>query len=116
SGTAMERIDRALSIPHRIGGRRIHSGIAGARLPGGSGQADLPVSAAHGAGVPASRAASLATASRSSRTVIRNVPDSASLVRDGNVRLRLSLVPDGRAGVGDLARLPTRHRADLPSQ
>ena len=32
------------------------------------------------------------------------------IVGDGDVRLRLPLVPDGGAAAGDLARLPAGHR------
>ena len=45
---------------------------------------------------------------------LRDVSDAAPLLRHGHVRIRLSLVPDGRAAVGDLARLPPRHCPEIP--
>ncbi len=32
---SVERADRSVSLHHRAGGGRVHSGVAGARLPGG---------------------------------------------------------------------------------
>ena len=49
----VERADRSVSIYHGAGGGRVHSGVAGARLPRGGGQADVSAGAAHGAGVSA---------------------------------------------------------------
>ena len=80
-------------------------------VPGG--QADLPARAAHRAGVPARRAAAAAAAPRPPRAVARDVPDAAHRLGDGDVRVRLPLVPDGRARARDLARLPQGHRADV---
>ena len=110
-GAPVEHPDRALSLHHRPGRGRLHPGLARARVPGRGGQADLPAGAAHGARVPAGGAAAAAAPPRPPRALARDVPDAAHLVGDGDVRLRLPLVPDGGAGARDLARLPARDRA-----
>ena len=74
------------------------------------GEADLPAGAADRAGVPDRRAAAAAAAPRASRALVRDVPDAAPRVGDGDVRVRLPLVPDGRAAARDLVRLPEGHR------
>ena len=58
------------------------------------------------AGVPHRRPAASAAPPRSSRAVLRDVPDAAHVVGDGDVRVRLPLVPDGRPRPRDLAGLP----------
>ena len=98
------------------GRRRLHSGVARARVPRRSGQADLPAGAADGARVPAGRAAAAATSPGTSRAFLRDVPDAAHLVGHGDVRLRLPVVPDGGSAPRDLARLPQGHRAALAIQ
>ena len=60
SRSAVERADRFVSVHHGAGGGRIHPGFAGAGLPRGSGQADIPPGAAHSVGFPARRAAAAA--------------------------------------------------------
>ena len=55
----------------------------------------------------------LAIASWPSRALTRDVPNAAHFVGHGHVRLRVPLVPDGRSGTGNLARLSPRHRGAL---
>ena len=59
----------------------------------------------HGALVSAGGPAPAATASRSSRTLARNVSDPAPLFCHGDVRLRVLSGTDGCAAAGNLARL-----------
>ena len=103
-------------VHHRAGGGRVHPRVARARLQRVGGAADLPAGAAHGAGVPARRAAAAADAPRPSRALVRDVHHAASRVGHGDVRLRLPLVPDGRARARDLVRLPQGPRAHLAGQ
>ena len=80
------------------------------------GQADLPPGAADRARLPAGRAAAAAAPPRPPRALARDVPDAAHHLGHGDVRLRLPLVPAGRAGARDLARLPAGDRADAPGR
>src|SRR5262249_60792434 len=73
--------------------------------------ADLPARAADRALVPARRPAAAATAPGPPGAVVRDVPDAAPHVGDGDVRVRVSVVPDGGAARRDLARLPQGARA-----
>ena len=102
----MERPDRAVPVHHRVGRRRVHSRVARARLQRACGEADLSAGAAHRPRISAGGAAAAADASRASRTIVRNDVHPTHHVRDGDVRVRLFVVPDGRAGRGDLARVP----------
>ena len=56
-------------------------------------------------------AASAAVAPGASGALAGDVLYSAQHVGDGDVRVCVPVVPDGGAGVGDLARLPARYRA-----
>ena len=107
----MERADRFVPVHYGAGCGRIHSGVAGAGLPGGSSQADLPVGAADSAGVSAGRAVAAAIASGAPGAFAGDVLYSSQHVGNGNVRVCVSLVSDGSAGAGDLAGLPQGHRA-----
>src|SRR5208282_2480200 len=107
------RADRVVSVPHGVGGGRIHSGFAGTRFSGGGDKADLPASVADGPGLPAGGAAAAAIAPWTPGTFLRNVSDAAQNVGDGHVRLCVPVVSDGGSGVGDMARLSTRHRGPV---
>ena len=61
--------------------------------------------------VPACCAAAAAVAPRPSGALAGDVLHAAQHFGDGDVRLCVPVVPDGRAGVRDLARLPARYRA-----
>src|ERR1043166_7720780 len=104
----MVRADRAISVHPGPGGGRVHSGVSGARVSGGGGAAHVSPGAAHGAFVPAGGAAAAAIAPRPSRAVAGNVPDAASLLGHGDVRVRLPVVPDGGTAGRDLARVSRR--------
>src|SRR5262245_24894533 len=106
----MERADRALSVHHRARGRRVHTGVAGTRIQSRDLEAHVPPVPAHGAGIFAGRAFAVAVASRAPRTIVRDVPDTPQVLRDGDVRLRLLVVLDGGPAAGDLARIPRRYR------
>ena len=110
----MERPDRVVPVSHGTGCWRIYSGFAGARFPCGGGKAHLPAGVANSLGLPAGGAAAAATAPGTSGTVVRNVPDAAPHIGHGHVRVCLPLVLDGSSAVGNLARLPARHRAAVP--
>ena len=77
----------------------------------GGREAHLPPGAADRARVPAGGAAAAAAAPRAPGALARDVPDAPHHLGHGHVRLRLPLVPDGRAAARDLARLPPGHRA-----
>src|SRR4051794_41098974 len=102
----MERADRSVSIPDRIGGGRIHFGIVGTRVPGGGRQADVSPRAAHRAGVPAGGADAVAIAPGASGAFVRDVSHTPHDVGDGDVWVRLPLVPDGGTRTRNMARLP----------
>ena len=99
----MERADRAVSVSDRAGGGCVYSGLSGTCVSGGGREAHLPAGVADGIIVPAGGSSSFAVAPGPSGAVLRDVPHAASHVCDGHVRLCVSLVPDGRAGAGDLA-------------
>src|SRR5208282_2788285 len=107
----MERTDRVVPLSHRVGSRRIYSGLAGARLSGAGREAHLSAGVIDGVGLPAGGAAAPATAPWTSGTLVRDVLDAAQNVRDGHVRICVSVVFDGRSFARNLARLPPRHRA-----
>ena len=111
--SAVEHPDRFVPLHYGTGGGRIHSGVAGARVPCGSSEANLPPGAAHGAGLSARRAAAAAVAPGPPRALAGDVLHAPRHFGHGHVRLRLSLVPDGGAGLRDLARLSPRHRDSL---
>src|SRR6185437_11653775 len=108
---AVERPHRSLSVHHGTGRGRIHPRIARASVSSRGGEADVSPRIADRASVPAGSPFTLATASGASRALRRNVSDTAPLVGDGHVRLRLPLVFDGGPVAGNLARLPSRYRS-----
>ena len=55
----------------------------------------------------------VAAAPRPPGTILRDVLYAARHLRDGHVWLRLPVVPDGGAGVRDLAGLSARHHSDV---
>src|ERR1019366_709994 len=109
----MEPTDRALSVPYGAGGWRVHSGVAGTGVHGYGGEAHVSAGTADGAGFPDRRSPALAAAFRTSGAFLRDVPDAAPIVRDGDVWLRVPVVSAGSAGGRNLARLPARHRDDV---
>src|ERR1700690_3236255 len=106
----MERPYSAIPVSDRPGCRRVHSGFAGAGVPCRRGKTDVSAGAAGGAGVPDRRAASVATPPGTSGTVLRDVPDTAPRIGDGDVRVCLLVVPGGCTADGNLAGLPEGHR------
>src|ERR1039458_2239018 len=84
----MERTDRAVSVPHRTGGRRVHSGLTGTGLHGEGGKAHVSAGPADGARFPDRRSSALTAAFRASGAFVRDVPDAAPIFRDGDVWLR----------------------------
>src|SRR5579871_61025 len=115
SRAPMERADCSLSLHHRAGGGRFYSCVAGARLSSRGSEAHVSAGPADCAIVSFGRAPAVAVAPGTSRALIRNVPYTTSFICDGDVRVRVSLVLDGSAAAGNLARLPPRHRAESTS-
>src|SRR5579862_8920689 len=113
-GTSVERPHRSLSLHHGTCCRSFHPGVAGAGFPRRSGKTDLPPGLAHRALVPSGRPAAPAIAPWTPRAFIRDVPNSPPLLRHGHVWIRLSLVLDGSPSLGNLARLPSRYRSQVP--
>ena len=97
---------------YRPGGGRVHSRLARARVPCRSRQADLSARAC-------SRRLPSCWSRRCRLQLHLGHPERSlemyltphTFLRDGDVRLRLSLVSDGRAAARNLARLPARYRA-----
>ncbi len=67
----------ALSVPDGTRGRRVHPGLARARVQRGRGAAHLPPRPSDRAGVPDRRAAAAADAPRASRALVRDVHHAA---------------------------------------
>ena len=61
-------------------------------------KAHLPAGVANGPGLSAGRALATATAPWAPGTLLRDVPDAAPDIRDGDVRVRVPVVPDGGPG------------------
>ncbi len=78
---AVEHPDRPVPVRHGPGGGRIHSGVARARLPRRGREAHLSAGVADRASVSAGGAAAAATASGTSRALVRNVPDARTGLR-----------------------------------
>ncbi len=98
--------DRGLPVPHGHRRRRLHPRLAGEGVQRGRGAADLPAGAAHGAGVHAGRGDAAAAAPRAPRARLRDLPHAAADVGDGDVRLRVPLVPARHPADRDLVRVP----------
>src|SRR5437868_3577224 len=112
----MERVDRPLSVSDRTGRGRVHPGIAGARVPGASREAHLPAGITDRLILPAGCAFALTVALGTPGALLRDVSHPSSHFGDGDVWLRLSVVPHGRSGSRDLARLPPRNRPFISVQ
>src|ERR1039457_1987321 len=91
----MEHPDRSLSVHHGTGGRGVYSGIARTRVPSAGSEADVSAGPAHRTGFFVGCPPAAATAPGTSGAFPGNVSDAAQFLGHGDVRLRLSLVPDG---------------------
>src|SRR5215203_5171511 len=116
AGAPVEHPDRPLPVHYRAGGRRLHPGVARASVQLRGGEADVSASPADRTIVHARRAVAAAASSRPSRAIVRDAADATHHIGDGDVRLRLSLVPDGRSGRRNLARLPPAPGASVASE
>jgi len=108
---AVEHPDRALPVHHRPGGRRVHSRVPGARVPMSrkcGRRIALPFSPRWPScwWPPYPSSCTSATPSAPSRCYF----DPAHQFLPWPCSVSLPLVSDGRAGPGDLARLPQGHR------
>src|ERR1039458_9669752 len=104
----MEHSDRAVSLHHGLGGWGVHHGVPGARLQCKGARAGVSAVAADGVFVSAVRAIAAAVSSRASGTLPGGDDDAAPDFADGNLRLRLCVVPNGGAAAGAVVRLPAR--------
>src|SRR5262249_50948666 len=103
--TALECLNRALSLYHRVGGWGVHYGLPGSRLQGQGLGTSLSAVVADCIRISPLRPVALALSPRPSRTVLRSDDDATPDVADGDFRICLRVVLDGGSPARTVVRL-----------